>query len=201
MLPIVLLALNTGLRRSELLHLQWKDVDLNDKWITVVGASAKNAETRRLALNTEAAAILTGWLEQRQSIPEEEKQSRTTPVEDFVFPRRGGGRLKRIDAAWRGIVKLANFRFQDLRHHFASRLVQSGVDLNTVRELLGHADIAIVVRYAHLSPDRLATAVEKNRSVMSGYEPGGQGFEFLTGGSRGAGIQVGQVHLRSATSS
>jgi site-specific recombinase XerD len=49
----------------------------------------------------------------------------------------------------------------NLRHHFASRLIQSGVDLNTVRELLGHADITMVLRYADLSRDRLAMAVEE----------------------------------------
>jgi len=81
-----------------------------------------------------------------------------------VFPGAGGQRLKRIDRTWQRLCKraaLQGFRFHDLRHHFASRLVQSGVDLNTVRELLGHADITMVLRYAHLSPDRLATAVEK----------------------------------------
>lgn len=45
--------------------------------------------------------------------------------------------------------------------YFASRLVQSGIDLNTVRELLGHADITMVLRYAHMLPDRLAMAVER----------------------------------------
>ena len=150
--PIVLLALNTGLRRSELFHLRWKDVDLTAKLLSVDGATAKNGQTRRLPLNTEALATLEAW------------RIQASDAEPRVFPGVGGQRLKRVDRAWRGLrerAALEGFRFHDLRHHFASRLVQSGVDLNTVRELLGHADITMVLRYAHLSPERLATAVEK----------------------------------------
>ena len=150
--PIVLTALNTGLRRSELFHLRWEDVDLAAKWLRVNGETAKNGQTRRVPLNAEALAILQGWRKQ------------ASDTETHVFPSVGGRRLKRIDRAWHGLRKRAGmdgFRFHDLRHHFASRLVQSGIDLNTVRELLGHADITMVLRYAHLSPDRLAVAVEK----------------------------------------
>jgi integrase len=150
--PIVLIAMNTGLRRSELFHLRWEDIDFEAKWLTVQGVSAKNGQTRRIPLNAEALSIFEAW------------RKLAKEGEPHVFPGVGGGRLKRVDRAWRRLRKgaeLQNFRFHDLRHHFASRLVQSGVPLNTVRELLGHADTTMVLRYAHLSPDHLADAVER----------------------------------------
>ena len=159
--PVVLVALNTGLRRGEILQLEWKDVDLDGKWITVSGAIAKNGQTRRVPLNAEAVDILQAW---RQFRSRRASAAR-------VFPGSDGEGLRRIDKAWGSLIEIAgieNFRFHDLRHHFASRLVQSGIDLNTVRELLGHADITMVLRYAHMSPDRLAMAVER---VVRAAEP------------------------------
>lgn len=69
-----------------------------------------------------------------------------------------------IPKAWAALMLAANidgFRFHDLRHTFASKLVMAGVDLNTVRELLGHGDITMTLRYAHLAPEHKAAAVEK----------------------------------------
>lgn len=152
--PIVIIAMNTGLRRGELFNLHWRDIDLQMKWLTVVGETSKSGQTRRIPLNEEAHEVLTGWYDQAGN-----------PSDDArVFPGQGGERLTDIHKAWGTVVEkaeISNFRFHDLRHHFASRLVQSGVALNTVRELLGHADIAMVLRYAHLSPGSLVTAVEK----------------------------------------
>lgn len=81
--------------------------------------------------------------------------------------QEGEGRLFPIACpkkAWNALTaaaKIENFRFHDLRHTFASKLVMAGVDLNTVRELLGHGDIAMTMRYAHLAPEHKAAAVER----------------------------------------
>ena len=100
--PVVLVAMNTGLRRSELFHLRWQDIDFEAKWLTVRGVSAKNGQTRLIPLNAEALSILDTW---RKLAKKDEPQ---------VFPGVGGGRLKRVDRAWRRLKKgaeLQNFRF------------------------------------------------------------------------------------------
>jgi site-specific recombinase XerD len=82
----------------------------------------------------------------------------------LVFPGKNGERFIHIKKSWGGVIDRAEingFRFHDLRHHFASKLVMAGVDLNTVRELLGHADIEMTLRYAHLAPEHKAKAVAK----------------------------------------
>ncbi len=142
--PLVLVAMNTGLRRGELTSLTWLDVDLARRLLTVRAGYAKSDKARHIPLNSEAHAVLTKW----------KKQHPKGKLFDIFS----------IKKAWKTLcddVKIIGFRFHDLRHHFASRLVQAGVDLNTVRELLGHADMKMTLRYAHLAPSNTAAAVEK----------------------------------------
>lgn len=149
--PIVLLAINTGLRRGELFHLRWADVDLARASVTARGSKAKAGTTRHVPLNDEAKQALEDWKEQ-------------TEREGLVFPGRSGGPLDNIKKAWAAVLAEAgieNFRFHDLRHTFASKLVMAGVDLNTVRELMGHSDIKMTLRYAHLAPEHKAEAVSR----------------------------------------
>ena len=147
--PMVLLAMNTGLRRGELFNLQWEDINLRSKTLTVQGVTAKSGETRHIPLNSESIQVLKQW-------KAKSKKS------DLVFPGKDRQRMDTIKTSWMGTVadaKIKNFRFHDLRHSFASKLVMKGVPLNTVRELLGHADLKTTLRYAHLAPDHKADAV------------------------------------------
>jgi integrase len=151
--PLVLIALNTGLRRGELLGLTWEAVNFPAKLLTVTSATAKSGHTRRIPLNGEALAVLKAWHD-RQAKP---------GADALVFPGHEGERMARIDTSWRSLMKVAglkDFRLHDCRHHFASSLVQAGVDLYTVKELLGHSEIAMTERYSHLAPDNLRRAVE-----------------------------------------
>jgi integrase len=163
--PIVLLALNAGLRRGEIFHLRWGDINLTTKWLKVAGKTSKNKQTRQIPLNIEATHVLEGWRQQCGAV--------TSAV--YVFPGIADKRLTTITTSWRSVRMLAgleDFHFHDLRHHFASRLVQSGVDLNSVRELLGHAEITMALRYAHLAPGGLALAVEKIARSATNLEKG-----------------------------
>ena len=143
--PMILLSLHTGMRRGELTQITWADVDLSRAQLAIRAGYAKSRRTRHIPLNTEAVHVLTRWKLQAG------------------HPGRVFG-VARVDKAWKAVLlaaKIKSFRWHDQRHHFASRLVMHGVDLNTVRELLGHSDIAMTLRYAHLAPEHKAEAVAK----------------------------------------
>jgi len=151
--PMLILAMHTGLRRGELFKLKIGDISFETSQLKVRAAAAKSRRSRFVPLNGTAAGALKRWLDQSERSPEE-----------LVFPGKGGQPFDNISSSWESLRKaagLVNFHWHDLRHHFASMLVMSGVDLNTVRYLLGHADLKMTLRYAHLAPEHKAIAVEK----------------------------------------
>ena len=148
--PLVLTALHTGCRKSELLSLTWEDVDFTRQIITVRAAYAKNGERRDIPMND----VLTTTLE----------EVRITATTTAVFASRNGTPYRSFRTAFEQAVRRAaipDFTFHDLRHTFASRLVMAGVDPATVKELMGHKDITMTLRYTHLSNDHKHDAVGK----------------------------------------
>jgi integrase len=154
---IVIFALNTGMRQGEILSLSWPDVDLFKRTATVV--RSKNGEKRTIPLNRKAFAVLKAKARGRNI------------TEGYVFASDVGTKilarnLHRGFCAARKRTNIENFRFHDLRHTFATRLVQAGVDLYKVARLLGHKDIKMTQRYAHHYPESLRDGVE----VLDGLE-------------------------------
>lgn len=149
--PLVLLALNTGLRRGACFNLRWQDVDWSNKVITALGTHAKTAKTQYIPINKELLDALIDWVH----VASKEK--------DLVFPGRMKGKVMRgvgvqLATLFRN-AKVEDASFHTLRHTFASRLVQRGVNLPTVQALMGHANIKQTSAYAHLAPGAMADAV------------------------------------------
>tara|TARA_X000000950_G_C13653932_1_gene552904 strand:- start:197 stop:811 length:615 start_codon:yes stop_codon:yes gene_type:complete len=167
--PIVLIAMNTGLRKGELLSLRWENVDLVNNFLTITGSKAKSDKARFVPLNQTAKNTFAKWLADVQQHSAENDYSEKTisrnkvaKANGYVFEGENGNHLLDFKKAWGKLLdeaSISNFRFHDLRHHFASKLVMAGVDLNTVRELLGHGSLDMTLRYAHLAPEHKAMAV------------------------------------------
>ena len=152
--PIVLLSLSTGIRRNAVLSLEWRDVNFGDKTIMVRAATSKSGKQYYAPMNKIAFDTLTHWYSQSKHI---------SPF-NLVFPSpQTGKKMDDCRTSWENLVKAAgieDFRWHDMRHDFASQLAMKGVDLNTVRELMGHADLKMTLRYAHLTPEKKMKAVE-----------------------------------------
>lgn len=147
---ITLLALNTGLRRGELFKLRWENVSIQRAELTVRANTAKSNKNRHIALNVAAVAVL-------------EDLAKVKHISGYVFVNAETEKpYTTLKKSWATLVELArlnNFTFHDTRHDFASRLVQAGVNLYEVKELLGHSSITLTERYAHLAPHQKRAAV------------------------------------------
>ncbi len=147
---IVVFALYTGMRMGEILTLEWQQVDLFRRTVTVL--RSKNRERRTIPLNETTRTLLKRKANRRSRQTELVFHTQThTPIES--------GHLRRAFRAALTRATIVDFHFHDLRHTFATRLVQGGVDLYKVQRLLGHKSPAMTQRYAHHWPESLRDGV------------------------------------------
>ena len=165
--PIVVTALNTGMRKGEILGLRWEQADLRHGFILL--HITKNGERREIPINSTLRATL-------EAIPHSLES-------EYVFVDRNGSPFKDVKRSFRTACRragISDFRFHDLRHVFASHLVMGGVDITTVKELLGHKTLTMTLRYAHLAPshkvnavrvleEELGTAKEDSTDLLDSY--------------------------------
>ncbi len=132
--PMVMIALHTGMRKGEIQQLAPEDI--RDNKIYLRAETTKTTTTRIIPVHPAIKDFLEGYFSYRSDV----KRSFVTAC---------------------NIAQITDFTFHDLRHTFASRLVQRGVDLYTVKELLGHSSLTMTQRYAHLAPDNHMNAINK----------------------------------------
>ena len=158
---MALLALHCGLRAGEIFSLTWGDVDVERRILIL--RDTKSGKTRA-AYMTEAVGALFADMKRRGP-------------DDLVFPSAKGGRIVQISETFNRVVAVQGLNngvtdprqkvvFHTLRHTFASWLVEQGIDLYSVKELMGHGTLAMTERYSHLSPDRLRRAVKTLEAGM-----------------------------------
>lgn len=159
---LVLMALTTGARRGELLGLRWKDIDL-ERGEAIIGEDAdtqtKNGDARALILLPQVAAELARFAPKDAATSDALVfRSRLRPSQPYATAE-----------AFRDAMKAAgikDFRFHDCRHTAASYMAQSGASLLEIADTLGHRQLRMVQRYAHLNTDsrrRLMTRVFEGR--------------------------------------
>lgn len=155
---MVLFALQTGLRQSNVVKLEWSQINLEQGHMWVNAAQSKNRKPIAVPLNREALAVL-------------HRQLGKHPARVFTFA--GKPIANANTRAWRNALKRAgieDFRWHDLRHTWASWHRMQGTPTHELQQLGGWKTGAMVERYAHLAPDHLANAAGRLDSVLNGYD-------------------------------
>jgi integrase len=148
LVPVVRFALATGCRMAEILNLEWTRVDLDRNVACLDPGTTKNGEGRGIPLNREALLALRG----------------VQGTHCRWCSTYKGKHMERVGSGWKRALKRAQiteFRFHDLRHTWASWHVMSGTSLQELMELGVWKSYEMVLRYAHLAPEHLATAASR----------------------------------------
>jgi integrase len=146
---LVRFALNTGLRIGEIFSLRWSHVDWENHILNVF--APKTGKTRDVPINAEALKVLQAWNLAKKN--------------EFVFYNPATGKpfvdLKAGFSLACEKAEISGVTWHTLRHTFASRLLDRGVDIITVKELLGHSSVTVTMRYTHTNLDSKRAAVGK----------------------------------------
>lgn len=156
----LLMSLVTGIRRGELLHLTWKNIDFKNRCLYL--EQTKNNEKRTIPLVEPIFSLLQEHAKIRSLLTPLVFPSVKNPVK----PRSFQYEWKKLCTA----IALENFRWHDLRHTAASYLVMSGSDLRTVAEILGHQTLEMTKRYSHLSIQHTTQALERLAATFARLE-------------------------------
>ena len=154
--PIILTALHTGMRKSELFNLQWFDIDFDMQTITIQSKDdwhTKNYKARVLQMTP----VLYNTLQNHRKL-----QYALGYENQYVFTYRGKRLLDRITKTLRAVLAKAGVKgvtLHTFRHTFASQLVMAGVPLRDVQELMGHQSFETTLQYAHLSEEHVKKQV------------------------------------------
>jgi len=173
--PLLLCAARTGMREGELIGLQWGDVDFNGRFIEVRRnvfrgkiTTPKNGKTRRADMSLQLTNTLERLLVRRKAEALKRGESLDAVMEDCVFTTPKGTRLdpngmrKYVFYRALDLAGLKRVRFHDLRHTYASLLIQQGESLAYIKDQLGHHSIQITVdTYGHLVPGGNIQAVDR----------------------------------------
>lgn len=183
--PVVIFALATGLRRSNIVDLEWQQVDMQRKVAWVNPENAKAGKAIGVALNDTACRVLRNQIGKSKVWVFAHTKAATRP-DGTLTP---AVRKMRIDdnTAWRiGLEKagIQDFRFHDLRHTWASWLIQSGVPLSVLQEMGGWESIEMVRRYAHLAPNHLTEHARKIDAIFGNHDTD------MTQGENQAGLKL-----------
>ncbi len=150
---IIYLGAEHAAAKQEILDLSWKDIDFDYGDTGIINFfRTKNKKRRVESLMPRSRHAILSW---RDHLERRRRNLRILePQSDHVFCRLNGTPIKSFDKAWRASLKKAgitNFHFHDLRHTFASNMLLSGASLKDVKEMMGHSDISMTDRYAHLT--------------------------------------------------
>lgn len=159
---VVVFALATGLRRSNIIDLEWQQVDMQRKVAWVNPENAKAGKAIGVALNDTACRVLRDQIGKHSRYVFVHTKAKHRP-DGTLTPAVRKMRVDDNNAWYAGLKKagIEDFRFHDLRHTWASWLIQSGVPLSVLQEMGGWESIEMVRRYAHLAPNHLTEHARK----------------------------------------